>query len=478
SLIANTMSALLNQHLHQIGVMKLVGARRFQVIGMYLLLIMSFGAVALLVAIPLGSIGAHVLSHFVADIVNFVPRDFRIVPLAVTFQVVIALLVPPSAGLLPVLKGSRTTVREAISSTGLGRGEGKKGWIDRQLERLRLLSVEQTTRYFGADVSLDFAQSYRVEKVTREALMVPGVESVEVWTATGAEMLHTDGSPPDPVAIIGPPADSGLVEPKLLEGRWLLPGDENVIAVNEAFWDDYPHLQVGDSLSLKIAGRERDWVVIGIFQYTGVDDLVAYANYDYLAKALKETNRASAYRIITNEHSLDFQEQVSQQLDAHFRAQGFKVSHAEAGKAHAASVTGLLGIITVVLLVMALMTALVGSIGLTGTMSMNVMERTREIGVMRAIGAHNQIISKLVIVEGLIIGLISFALGATLSFPISFLLSNAISMTIFNAPAEFTFAIQGFLIWLGMVICLSLLASLLPARSASRLTIREVLAYE
>ncbi len=522
SLIANTMSALLNQHLRQIGVMKLVGARRFQVIGMYLLLIMSFGAVALLVAVPLGSIGAHVLSRFIANIVNFIPRDFRIASLAVTFQVVIALLVPPSAGLLPVLKGSRTTVRQAISSTGLGNSEGKKGWIDRQLERLRLLSrpllisirntfrhkgrlaltlftlalggavfiavfssqaalnrkVEQTTRYFGADVNLDFAQSYRVEKVTREALTVPGVERVEVWTATGAEMLHADGSPPDPVAIIGPPADSGLVEPKLLEGRWLLPGDENVIVVNEAFWDDYPNLQVGDSLSLKIAGRERDWVVIGIFQYTGVDDLVAYANYDYLAKVLQETNRASAYRIITNEHSLDFQEHVSQQLDTHFRAQGFKVSNAEAGKAHAASVTGLLGIITVVLLVMALMTALVGSIGLTGTMSMNVMERTREIGVMRAIGAHNQIISKLVIVEGLIIGLISFALGAILSFPISFLLSNVISMTIFNAPAEFTFAIQGFLIWLGMVVCLSLSASLLPARSASRLTIREVLAYE
>jgi putative ABC transport system permease protein len=127
---------------------------------------------------------------------------------------------------------------------------------------------------------------------------------------------------------------------------------------------------------------------------------------------------------------------------------------------------------------MAVMTALVGSIGLAGTMSMNVMERTREIGVMRAIGAHNQIISKLVVVEGLVIGLISFVLGAVLSFPISALLSNAISTTIFNAPADFVLTLRGFLIWLAVVVVLSLLASLLPARSASRLTIREVLAYE
>ncbi len=522
SLIANTMSALLNQHLRQIGVMKLVGARRFQVVGMYLLLIMSFGLVALLVAIPLGSIGAYALSSFVAEIVNFVLEDFRVMPLAVAFQVVIALLVPPVAGLLPVLRGSRVTVREAISSTGLGSGEGQKGWIDRQLEGLRLLSrplrisirntfrhkgrlaltlvtlalgggvfiavfssqaaldqkVEQTTRYFGADVNLEFARSYRVEEVTRQALMVPGVERVEVWTATGADLVHADGSPSAPLAIIAPPADSQLVEPKLLEGRWLLPGDEKVVVVNEAFWNDYPGLKAGDSLSLKIDGREDDWLLAGIFQYTGVDDLVAYANYEYLAKVLKETNRASAYRVVTSQHSLDFQEHISHQLDTHFRDQGFKVSQAEAGKAHATSVTDMLGIITTVLLVMALMTALVGSIGLAGTMSMNVMERTREIGVMRAIGAHNQIISKLVVVEGLFIGLISFVLGALLSLPISALLSNAISTTIFNAPADFVLTLRGFLIWLAVVVVLSLLASLLPARSASRLTIREVLAYE
>jgi putative ABC transport system permease protein len=339
--------------------------------------------------------------------------------------------------------------------------------------------VEQTTRYFGADVNLDFARNYRVEKVTRQALEIAGVERVEVWTATGAELVQADGSPPEPVAVIAPPADSQLVEPKLLQGRWLRPGDKNVVAVNEAFWNDYPELQVGDSsLRLKVNGREEDWAVVGVFQYTGVDDLVAYANYDYLAKVLKEKNRASAYRLVTSQHSLGFQEQVSQELDTHFRDLGFQISQTEAGKAHAASVTDLLGIVTVVLMVMALMTALVGSIGLAGTMSMNVMERTREIGVMRAIGAHNQLISRLVIVEGLLVGLISFVLGAVFSFPISLLLSNAISMTIFNAPAEFNFTPYGFLIWLGVVVGLSLAASLLPARSASRLTIREVLAYE
>jgi len=522
SLIANTMSALLSQHLRQIGVMKLVGARRGQVASMYLVLMVAFGVAALVGAIPLGSWGAYELARFVAKTVNFALQDFRIVPVAILFQVMIAILVPPAAGLLPVLRGARIRVQEALSDTGLGSQQNTKGWIDLQLERTRMLSrplaisirntfrrkgrlaltlftlslggavfiavlnsqvslnlkMDRVTKYFGADVNLDLARSYRIEKVEREARAIDGVERVEVWISTAAEFLHDDGSLPDSIFIIAPPADSELIEPTLLEGRWLLPGDENAVAVSDAFWDDYPNLKAGDSLRLKVAGREDDWVVVGIFQYTGMGDLVAYANYDSVSRDLNAGKRASAYRIVTAEHTLDFQERVSAQLNTHFRDLGFKVAKVEAGLAFNTSNTEGLGILTSVLLVMALLTALVGSIGLAGTMSINVLERTREIGVMRAIGAHNQIVSNLVIVEGLIIGLISYVLGATLSFPITFLLSNAISLAIFNSPAEFAFAVQGFAIWFALMVSLCVGASILPARSATRLTIREALAYE
>ncbi len=531
SLIANTMSALLSQHLRQIGIMKLVGARRVQITAMYFVLIMSFGIVALVVSVPLASVAAYALLGFIANIVNFVMQDFRVVPQAILVQIFIGLIIPPAAGILPVLAGSRITVQKAISSTGISGAQQKKGWLDHQLERLKILSrpllisirntfrrkgrlaltlftltlggavfiavfnaqvsldtkMEQVTRYFGADVQLDFVDSYRVEKITNQALTIPGVERVEVWLMTGADWLHPPlvppgggetGEVPSAVGIIAPPADSDLIDPTLLEGRWLLPGDQNAITVNEAFWNETPDLKPGDKLRLKLAGREDDWMVVGIFQYTGFDDLVAYANYDYVADELQQTRHASSYRIVTTQHDLAFQEQISAQLNAHFRDLGLEVSKAEAGKAFNASVTDVLGILTAVLLVMALMTALVGSIGLTGTMSMNVMERTREIGVMRAIGAHNQIVSKLVIVEGLVIGLMSYGMGAALSFPISMLLSNVISLAIFNTPAPFAFTAQGFLIWLIVVIFLSMAASLLPARNASKLTIREVLAYE
>jgi len=121
---------------------------------------------------------------------------------------------------------------------------------------------------------------------------------------------------------------------------------------------------------------------------------------------------------------------------------------------------------------------MVGSIGLTGTMSLNVMERTREIGVMRAIGASDRAVINMVMVEGITIGLLSWLLGTLLSFPISTLLSNAINLSLFGALAEFTFTPTGVFLWLMVVLILSSLASITPARSAAKLTIREILAYE
>jgi len=127
---------------------------------------------------------------------------------------------------------------------------------------------------------------------------------------------------------------------------------------------------------------------------------------------------------------------------------------------------------------MAILTAVVGSIGLTGTMGMNVLERTREIGVMRAIGAVDGEVIKSVVVEGMVIGLISWVIAGILSFPISFVLLRLISTAMLGTEMPLEITMTGFIIWLAVVVTLSVVASMVPARSAARLTIREVLAYE
>ena len=101
-----------------------------------------------------------------------------------------------------------------------------------------------------------------------------------------------------------------------------------------------------------------------------------------------------------------------------------------------------------------------------------------KIGIMRAIGADDRAVMRTVIAEGVVIGLITFAFAVLLSIPFTYLLSTIVSLAVFQTPIDVVFTLMGYGIWLGLVLVLSAVASILPARNAARLTIREVLAYE
>jgi putative ABC transport system permease protein len=116
SLIINTLSALLTQQLRQIGVMKLVGARSYQILGMYLTLIIAYGLIALILAIPLGALAGYGLAWFIAHLMGAVLQGFRIIPAAAITQILIAILIPLGAGFFPVNSGAKTSVQQAISN--------------------------------------------------------------------------------------------------------------------------------------------------------------------------------------------------------------------------------------------------------------------------------------------------------------------------------------------------------------------------
>ena len=522
SLIANTLNALLSQHLPHIGVMKLIGARSPQIFGMYIVLILAFGLIALLIALPAGGQAAFALSQLIASKMNFNLQGYRIVPLAFVLQVVVAILVPLAAGIIPVNNGSRIKVQAAINSNGTANSGASTGRLEHYGSRLKWLSrpmlislrntfrrkrrlaltlltltiggaifiavfnvqlslddfLAKTGKYFLADVTLNFDRPYRVDEINQAVLRIPHVQYIEGWSYASAEIINPHGDVADNLTIMAPPVESKLIEPIMLAGRWLQPGDRTAITISEAIWSDFPGLKPGDQLKLKINGKEADWTIVGIFRFISRDQVIAYATYDYISELLNLPRQSFSFRVLTDQHTLQYQKQMAATIDKYLRDQGYHVSNTEAGLATMETASDSLAILINFLLIMALLTAVVGSIGLTGTMGMNVMERTREIGVMRAIGATDGQITKTVIVEGLIIGILSWFLASVVSFPITILLSRIISLAIFNSPSQFILNPLGFLIWLGLVLLLSAVASVLPARNATRLTIREVLAYE
>ena len=156
----------------------------------------------------------------------------------------------------------------------------------------------------------------------------------------------------------------------------------------------------------------------------------------------------------------------------------YAIQSIEVGEVQRESITSAVNLLILFLLLMALLTAFVGSIGLMGTMSINVLERTREIGVMRTIGAMDAVIMQSVIIEGLVIGLITWIVGIGLSYPISSVLLDIVARAISDSDFTLVFTSLGVFVWLGVVVVLSIVASVMPARNAARLTINEVLAYE
>jgi putative ABC transport system permease protein len=96
---------------------------------------------------------------------------------------------------------------------------------------------------------------------------------------------------------------------------------------------------------------------------------------------------------------------------------------------------------------------------------------------MRAIGASNNSIYQIFITEGLVVGLLSWAFGVVASVPLSWVLTESVGQAM-TFPLTFAYSPAGVLVWLAFVVAISVLASLLPASRAARVSVAEAIAYE
>jgi putative ABC transport system permease protein len=339
------------------------------------------------------------------------------------------------------------------------------------------LTLSDMFDYVEYDAYVVFKRPYRIDHMQEVALQVPGVKAAESWGFNTARRIRPDDSESDNFYVYAPNAVSAMVHPKLAEGRWLVPGDDHAIVVNTLLLKDDPDIKVGDEITLKMGGDETEWRVVGIMKGTPPVPM-AYVNYPYLAKLQGYVGRSPVVFTVTDAHDAASQARIAQALEDRFEALGMGVTNTLTSSTERAQIQAQFNVLVIFLLIMAVLLAVVGGIGLMGTMSLNVLERTREIGVMRAVGATGAAISGIVIVEGMLLGLISWAIGVLLAYPLSMGLCNMVGNSILRAPLSYIFSIRGALLWLAIALVLATLASLLPARSASRISVREVLAYE
>jgi len=505
----------MSQQIPQIGILKSLGGNINQTMSLYFQEVLLFGILALLLAIPMGSIGAYFLADGAARGMNFNITQFRVPMIRLILQALGALLAPLLASFFPIISGSRITIREAISNykpesarrLGLLRFFG-------DLPQLVNLSVRNTFRRQGRlaltfvalllagsmfiavvdirqsmraalkelqnelnyDVNVDFVRPYSDRKMAHEVGVLDGVLAVETWAVDSGRLVFNDDHLSGSIILYGVPRGTQMARPGVIHGSWLFTQLPRGIFVNADFLDLSPSLKVGSVITLNIDGREEQWTILGSggrglvpVAYVFYDDLVRETGLDGLANRLViQTRRAdSAFQSAVQSKVLSRLDQIN------FDIQGSQTT-TELKETNAAQ----LDILIILLLVMVVLIAIVGGLGLAITMSLNVIERTREIGILRSLGAGNGVVRRVVILEGLVIGLISWATSIPCSIPLAIWLGNTLGLSLLARPLDYIFSVPAVLMWLGLMTVISIIASIVPAQSAARLTIRDALVYE
>lgn len=512
-LVVNLLTAMMASQVRQIGVMKAIGGTRTAIARIYFSQALFLGIAAVIVALPLGLIGSRVLCRYMAVFLNFNIYSFAVPVWVYLLVAVVGIAAPLAAAAYPVWKGSGAPVRVALTDFGVGETTFGARRFDRVLTgvsgafRPLVLSIRNSFRrrarlaltlatlaagglFFLAalnvrasmintldrmfatrkfDLTVNLRETYDVEKVQQAVSQTPGIRRAEGWLATEASLGEAK------FGVIALPAETQLLEPEIVEGRGLLLADTDAIVVNNALAGRLAELRVGNTVTLSIEGVEKSWRVVGLAR-EAFSPPVGYVPLSGIQS--RSPNMVNSLRLSLDHADEDSIAAVKTSLDRNLEQRGMRARSSTSKADTRFGFDQHMVMIYVFLIVMSAIIGCVGGLGLMTTMSLNVLERRREMGVLRAIGATPRIVWMMVIAEGMVIGVLSWTIAALLAWPVSKFVGDSLISMMFRSGLDFTFEPLGLAIWLVVSILLSAVASFVPAWRASRATVREALAYE
>jgi putative ABC transport system permease protein len=527
-LVFNTISNLITQQTNQIGIIKAIGGRTPSIVGMYLVSALVYGALAFVIALPLGAMVAHSLTKVFLNLFNIDYDTFHISRNAVILQALCALLAPLLAGLPPILKGAAITVRQAIANYGLGGGY-RSGKVDRFVESIgaRLLPSHYATalgnmfrhkgrlimtqlvliaagaaflmvmslnsslaltldNYYGRqhyDTTIFFSRAQRADRVVTVAESVPGVEAAEIRFSQQADLFVAGQQVKDAgvsTNIQGIPTGSDFYEPLMVAGRWFRGQEGRALIIPRQTAEDY-NIKVGDTITLDLGtSGKNEWKVVGLYEpvFIGAfSPATLFAPADTLFKLSKKFNEAGSIIVRTSTHDDESVTTLTKTLKETFEQHNVKVAASQTQPSMRATNEWQFSLVTSMLLALSIIVALVGAIALMGALSIGVIERTKEIGVLRAVGARSGTILGIFVMEGVLQGLMSWIVAVPLSFTVSPFAARQLGQVMFGATLDYQYNWPAVFVWLGIVVGISILASILPARGATRISVRDSLAY-
>ncbi|WP_165371509.1 ABC transporter permease [Pseudolysobacter antarcticus] len=516
-LIVNLITAMLTGQTREIGVMKSLGARAGQIAVMYLGFAFLLGLLASAIALPVAMLIARPYAALNASMLNFSIDGYAIPWWAIAVQLAVGCLLPVIAAIFPVRRACRLSVNAALRDSGLAADAGTS-YVRRRITipgigRPLLLSIGNAFRrrqrllltllvlaaggavFLGAgnlriavrgsvdplfssqhyDVVLRLADAHPAAKIEAAAANVSGVARVEAWASDNVSVAHADGTSGNSFTLVGLPADSAMIAPIMLGGRGLNASDNNALVISRNVLRDEPTLLPGTKVTLLIAGQPIEFSIVGVVD--AGPQKIAYMPRAAL-DALHGGDLSSALVVASKAADAPSQLDLILRLRSELERIGMPVANSQLLSETRRGVEDHLLMVVDFLGLMAWVMIAVGAMGLASTMSLAVLERTREIGVLRAIGARHGAILRMIQIEGLVIALLGWLVSIPLSMPMSALLADAFGRVMFTTPIRWMPDARNVLVWLLMVVVVSLIACTWPSLRATRIPTAKALSYE
>jgi len=520
-LVFNLFSAALSRESSQIGVMKALGASTSQIRMIYFCSVLFLGVAGLALGIPLATISGGAYADFLAPMMNFDITSYAVPIWIYAALVGVGLGIPLLAAAVPIWRASRIPIRESLVEYGMQQDQFGATAFDRLLslplfsqpfrlalrntfrKKTRLLltisvlaigaalfmaafnlkatiqsQVEDERLAKGWDIALYFNRGYLTSDLERvkETLMqdIVTIEQVEPYRLTRSTVLsqRDENALSLPITILAPESD--MIKLSLIRGRWL--GEHELdIVINQAAHEKLPWLDVGDNVVLNLDGEKRSFRICGIAKMLGSQQ--AFIQQNSLAAAGSD-GMSNAFYIVGEKSDRKSLYELKNRIDKNLRQQGYEVPRITTSWELFKAVEDHFVIIFNLTMILTFIVIIIGGNGIILTMTTNIMERTREIGVIKAIGSSQQTLFRMIVGEGMIIGFLSWIGGAILTIPLSAAIGYALGKILLNVPLQLVLAPQAFFSSLMFMLVVSSIACLFPAYRTATRPIREALVYE
>lgn len=519
TLAACVISLWMRREVRQVGIMKTLGARSWQLARQYLALVAPLVLFAVAIALPIGTaIGRWVVKYH-ETMLNIDVSDWSVPRLLLFQELIFALGVPLLAMAIPIVRAARLSPRQAIHDPGIIAPRGPIAFTSRLIKMpgnrrwsfalrnsfrrpwrlaLTLLALSAGGALFltthnnyeslmrvidaalanrGHDIEVQLQRAAPAAELEAVGRAVPDVEIAEAFRRATVN-LATDDSGSVAVRegrrllLSGYPVGTQLLRLPVREGRWPAVTDAEAVVINRQVQEATPGLRLGDEIMVKFRERKTKVRVVGIVEEIGSP--VIYAAFAVFENITGLGDASAVLRVKTHSGR---EQLVAGALERALLNARLTPGLVSTKSEFRTSLEEHFAVVGGVMKMIALASALVGAITLIATVSLGVIERGREIGVIRALGAKPRSVIAIFLVEGGAVAFLSAAFSVAGGIFFARLLNGMAARQLLHVVVPLYLSRVG----LGLLsagVLLVILGVWLSVSRIVRMSVRDALAYE